>query len=426
MSWRHFHRTNSRTASRLRDWLRCLINGLLLLPVMAAPITADQEPSEPNGPASALQSAASIGEFLEQTLRSAERPLPSLVVAVFNAEDEPLVVARGLRRMDGQSHVTADDHYHFGSITKPMTATVIARAVAEGRLRWDQRLADLPGLRELAWNDALGQVTLEQLLRHRSGLPTDLPEPLWQAIRHSTESPRDQRRTVARAIAAAIDRHPTGPYPFQYSNTNYILAAVALETAYDEPCESLIAHRLFEPLQMNACGWGPVAWTGSDPKPLDTEHSDTEHSDAPELQPWGHDERGTPVAPGPMADNPAALWPGGGAHGSLADLARFGQFHLGRGQHPPGLLSADQLAQLHQPLDGQEYALGWQVVQRDWAGGTVLTHNGTNTMNFAVLWLAPARNWGVAVATNQGGRHAELACDAVAAEMIKRFLGKHE
>ncbi|MFO0913026.1 MAG: serine hydrolase domain-containing protein [Pirellulales bacterium] len=415
------NRMISRVASRLRDLPPCLISGLFLLLVMAAPITADERPSEPNRSVSALQSAESIGEFLEQTLRSAERPLPSLVVAVFNTEGKPLVVARGLRKMNSRFPVTADDHYHFGSITKPMTATVIARAVAEGRLRWDQRLSELPGLREIDWNDTLGQVTLEQLLRHRSGLPTDLPEPIWQAIRHTTQSPRQQRLMVARAIAGAVDRHPTGPYPFQYSNTNYILAAVALETAYGEPCESLIAHRLFEPLLMNTCGWGPVGWAGSDPQRLDAEHSD-----APELQPWGHDERGTPVAPGPMADNPAALWPGGGAHGSLADLARFGQFHLGRGQHPPGLLSADQLAQLHQPLDDQEYALGWQVVQRDWAGGTVWTHNGTNTLNFAVLWLAPAKNWGVAVATNQGGRHAELACDAVAAEMIKRFLGNGE
>ncbi len=66
--------------------------------------------------------------------------------------------------------------------------------------------------------------------------------------------------------------------------------------------------------------------------------------------------------------------------------------------------------------------MGWAAAQRGWAGGTALTHAGSNTMNFAVVWMAPKRNFAVLVATNQGGDVAPQACDEAAGMLIRRFL----
>ena len=63
-------------------------------------------------------------------------------------------------------------------------------------------------------------------------------------------------------------------------------------------------------------------------------------------------------------------------------------------------------------------------VGRPWAGGKALTHSGSNTMWYLVLWLAPERNFAVAVATNVAGPDAEKGCDTVAAAMVGKCLGQ--
>ena len=68
-------------------------------------------------------------------------------------------------------------------------------------------------------------------------------------------------------------------------------------------------------------------------------------------------------------------------------------------------------------------ACGWVVVKRGWAGnGPALMHNGSNTMWYLVMWLAPEKNFSVVVATNIAGAAAEKGCDDVAAAMIGKWL----
>ena len=68
------------------------------------------------------------------------------------------------------------------------------------------------------------------------------------------------------------------------------------------------------------------------------------------------------------------------------------------------------------------YACGWVVYQRPWADGTALMHNGSNTMWYLVMWLAPEKNFAVIAATNIAGEGAEKACDDAASAMIYKWL----
>ena len=82
------------------------------------------------------------------------------------------------------------------------------------------------------------------------------------------------------------------------------------------------------------------------------------------------------------------------------------------------LLRPETYARLHEPPFGGDYAFGWLVTTRPWAGGTVYTHAGSNTMNFCVAWVAPARDFAVLAVTNQGGQEAQTGTDEVAAALI--------
>jgi len=61
-------------------------------------------------------------------------------------------------------------------------------------------------------------------------------------------------------------------------------------------------------------------------------------------------------------------------------------------------------------------------MQRPWAGGTALWHNGSNTYWYVNVWLAPAKDFAVIIATNTGVDSAHKGTDEVAVAMIKKWL----
>jgi hypothetical protein len=50
-----------------------------------------------------------------------------------------------------------------------------------------------------------------------------------------------------------------------------------------------------------------------------------------------------------------------------------------------------------------------------------LTHSGSNTMNLAMIMLQPAREFGMVLATNVGGKSADQALRALAEDLFERF-----
>jgi D-alanyl-D-alanine carboxypeptidase len=69
------------------------------------------------------------------------------------------------------------------------------------------------------------------------------------------------------------------------------------------------------------------------------------------------------------------------------------------------------------------YAMGWVIADNQpWAGGPALTHAGSNTMWFAVAWLAPGKDFAVLVACNQA--NAEACNDAVLTLIADHFKGE--
>ena len=59
---------------------------------------------------------------------------------------------------------------------------------------------------------------------------------------------------------------------------------------------------------------------------------------------------------------------------------------------------------------------------RPWASGRALNHNGSNTTWYASVWIAPARNFAILVATNQAGPAAEAACEETVSALIRYAL----
>ncbi len=58
--------------------------------------------------------------------------VPGLSVAIADTRDTVIVAASGLRRVDQPDLITTDDLLHIGSVTKPVTSTLIATLVEQG------------------------------------------------------------------------------------------------------------------------------------------------------------------------------------------------------------------------------------------------------------------------------------------------------
>jgi CubicO group peptidase (beta-lactamase class C family) len=297
--------------------------------------------------------------------------------------------------------VTVGDAWHLGSDTKAMTATLVGLYVDRGKLRFENTVGDLfrGELLDPGWTS----VRVEQLLQHRGGAPGDFPPGVFEQMERDGKSP-DARIKAVRAILALPPAQAPGT--FQYANSGYVILGAALERVAGATWETLIERELFAPLQMRSCGFGAPGR----PDVVDA--------------PWGHESTGealVPVAPGRRADNPPALGPAGTVHCSLEDWGKFLTMHVAGGRGERTLVSPETMKRLHTPPPGGDYAAGWIVVARSWAGGVALNHGGSNTMWYAVTWLAPAKSLALAVVTNRFGESALRALDAASVALVKRY-----
>ncbi|MDF1663349.1 MAG: serine hydrolase, partial [Planctomycetota bacterium] len=252
------------------------------------------------------------------------------------------------------------------------------------------------------------QVTLLHLLSHRSGLPTRT-WPKGKSFTDIHKLPGNQRQQRLTYIKMMLGEAPAAKpgEKFMYSNAGFAVAGAIAEKVCNKGYQALIAEKLFKPLGMTSYGSGAMG----DAEKLD--------------QPWPHQFSGgkaSPIRPGRYADNPPAIAPAGTLHMSLSDWGKFVSLHLQAYNGEPKLLSKKTLKLLHNPIFGGSYGLGWVVTQRPWGKGKVFVHNGSNTMNFCVVWVAPKRDFAVLIACNAGGQNAAKACDRVAGLMIQRFL----
>ena len=128
--------------------------------------------------------------------------MPALAGALVK-DDRLVALARSASaRSADPERVTPHDHFHLGSCTKAMTATLCALLIEEGRLRWNSTVAEVfPDIAPDLHAD-YRPVTLEQLLQHRSGLSEgfSFSTNIWPEIWKLEGPLNDQRRQLLKLV----------------------------------------------------------------------------------------------------------------------------------------------------------------------------------------------------------------------------------
>ena len=166
--------------------------------------------------------------------------IPGMAVAVVHGGKTVYAKGFGVKDVRTGGKVDADTVFQLASVSKPVTATVVAHQVGINAIGWDTPLVTKLPWFALSDPAVTGMVTVGDMLAHRSGLPDhagDLLEDLGY----------DRRQVLDR-----LQQLPLDPFRISYAYTNFgfTAGAEAVAEGAGKAWESLADEVLFRPLGM--------------------------------------------------------------------------------------------------------------------------------------------------------------------------------
>ncbi|MEM9480536.1 MAG: serine hydrolase domain-containing protein [Verrucomicrobiota bacterium] len=326
-------------------------------------------------------------------------PVPGIAVGIVLGDELVYGKGFGFRRLSDEKPAGADTLFHVGSVSKPITATLLAALMERGVIALDDPVAKhLPESVSLpTYDGAPVELTVRHLATHSSGLPRDPPNRrnVWYGLRLN---PGQAKPYSVEELYVALGKTKLLFEPgseCSYSNFGYGLLGHVLEMAGGKPLEELMKQVLFKPLGMKE------TTVTMDEGAL--ENFATHY--------W-HDDRRRPRSDRPRTEF-GEIFGHGGVVSSVEDLARFVSFQFSGKPDVLSLVALDKMRtgrenSLGEPLllerDGVEMqmCIGWRVQEADKNGG-IVNHSGEMDGHSAYVAYAPRAKLGVIVLANLGG-----------------------
>lgn len=330
--------------------------------------------------------------------------IPGLAIAIVRGGEIAHLRGYGAADESGRP-VTPQTPFLAASLSKSVTALGVMQLVEAGKLELDAPVQDYLPWFQAADPAASGQITVRHLLHHTSGLSR------FEGDLRNLETERGEgalEASLRRLSASKLNAAPGEQ--FEYSNTNYDLLGLLIQTASGKPYERYIQEEIFAPLGM--------------------QHSHTSLEEARQDGLAGGYAAffGLTLPYERWMPTPRTVAPSAGLFLSAEDLGRYLIAHLDEGRTPSGaqLLSPAGMAQLHTPGiqigENVAYAMGWtqfQFPQAAPAGGPgaaaplALAHGGDWANFRALMVLIPEHELGVAMLINKQDWRRESAYDQI-------------
>ena len=375
------------------------IRFLALLLAAALPLVAQQPPPD-------------IDRYVEKVMSTFQVP----GVAITIVKDGKVVLAKGygVKKLGMPDKVDDGTLFAIASNSKVFTATALGILVEEGKVEWDA-----PVIRYLPWfrlSDpyVTKELTVRDLLVHRSGLGLGAGDLLWWPP--STYNREEIARRLQHIPLATSFRSA-----YAYDNVLYLVAGLVIETVSGMSWEEFVTKRILQ----------PVGMTGSYPS-----HSDIER--VPNAA-WSHAEvegKVKPVAPF-TSDNTNQA---GGVVSSAVDMAKWVIVNLDSGRISPDKRLYDarltrnlqavvtplrpenppkSLAPLRANFSGYGLGLGLS----DYRGSKMVTHTGGLPGFVSKVTMIPEKRLGVVVLTNQESGAAFMV---LTHHILDHYLGAND
>lgn len=359
---------------RARSLAALAASGIVLWPSLAA--TQQREPYP------------GLDAYIEAAMKAWNVP----GVAVSIVRNDSVIHARGygVREVGRATPVDAQTVFAIGSSSKAFTAAAVAMLADEKKVSLDAQAANyLPGF-QLADPYASRELTVRDLLSHRSGLARG--ELAW----YGSDYDRDEIVRRVRFLQPSWSFRSR----FGYQNIMYIAAGQVVARVGDTTWDDFVRDRILQPLGMTSSTTTVRALAG---RPnLASPHFESDGT-VRAIPAWRN------------IDNAGAA---GSINSNVLDMAQWVRLQLGRGSvNGRRLISARMVDEMHTPhtvipLDSaaramnphthlSAYGLGWFVEDyRD----RLRVHHGGNIDGFtALVGMLPEENMGVVILANMNG-----------------------
>jgi CubicO group peptidase (beta-lactamase class C family) len=348
---------------------------------------------------------------IDRTIEAIRGEFGVVGLSVAVVKDGKTVYARGFgeRKLGGGEAVDENTLFAIGSNTKAFTAAAIGILVDEKKMGWDDRVREHLPWFELYDPYVTREITVRDLLSHRSGLGRR-GDSNWYAMDF------DRKEIVRRIRYLAPDssfRSQAG-----YQNTMFLTAGLVLEAVSGESWDEFVASRILRPLGMTRTRTSVRDLAGMDDVAAPHERIDG---------------KVTPV-PHRNIDNIA---PAGAILSSAADMSRWMRMLLGEGElDGKRIMSKEAVAEVWKPnimyplppdyvalfpsTHFSTYGLGWGV--RDYRGRKIATHTGGIDGMLSQILLVPEEDLGIVVLTNTSPL-GSFAHNAITFTLLDAVLG---
>jgi CubicO group peptidase (beta-lactamase class C family) len=315
--------------------------------------------------------------------------VPGVGIAIVRNDSVIYAKGYGVKELGRPDRVDEKTFFAIGSSSKAFTAAAIALLVDERKVRWDDAAARyLPDL-QLFDPYATRELTIRDLLSHRSGLARgDL---LW----YGSDLNRDQILHRVRFLQPSWSFRSQ----FGYQNLMYLAAGQVAAKVTGKSWDDIIQQRIFAPLGMTTSNTSTKRLAGMP----NVASPHTEIDDTVRVVPWRN------------IDNIA---PAGSINSNVVEMANWVRMQLGKGKFGgQQVITSAQIAEMHKPhtivpLDGAwklfnpasnflEYGMGWFL--NDFRGKKVVQHGGNIDGMSALVAMIPDENFGVVILTNMNG-----------------------
>jgi CubicO group peptidase (beta-lactamase class C family) len=378
------------------DLLVLLSATLASWPVSAQPIVSSAAPPD-------------LDRWVMRAMLTFEVPGIGLAIV----KDDAVVLAKGygVCRIGESTPVDARTLFGIASNTKAFTATALGLLVEEKKIEWDAPVVRyLPAF--ALWDPFVTrELTVRDLLVHRSGLGLGAGDLLWWP------SSTYDRKEIARRLRF-IQPSTSFRAAYAYDNVLYLVAGELIEAITGQTWEAFVSSRIL----------AKVGMTGSNVR-----HSAAGAAGNVAVTHARIDGKVRAIAPFD-SDNTN---PAGGINSSAADMAKWLRVQLSGGMLPDGsrlfsAATARQLAGIVTPIpigdppaelpplgmNFHGYALGFDI--RDYRGHKVVMHSGGLPGYLSRVAMIPDASVGIAVLTNQ---ESSEAFDSIAFHILDHYLG---
>jgi CubicO group peptidase (beta-lactamase class C family) len=348
---------------------------------------------------------SALDKYINSSMKDWKVPGASVAIV----RDGAVVYMKGFGVRDIRTHqpVTADTLFDIGSCTKAFTAAAVAILVDEGKMQWDGKVNTYIPFFHLRDPLADENVTIRDVLTHRTGLPgIDF---LWYVNPHA---PREE---LIRKLAYV---QPNAGFrsKFEYQNLMYVAAGYAVGQVAHSTWDEFTQARLFAPLGM----------TESDTSAVVAQKA-ADYATPHELDPDGT------VKAIPWRDIDS-VGPAGSINSSARDMAKWIAFQLGDGTYEgKRVISAQNMREMHAPqmllsLDGEipkvffpdsmqlSYGLGWFV--QDYRGHQLVLHAGDIDGFATMVVLIPEIHTGYFAVINEGSLYRQVLSYQIADHLL--------